>query len=178
MASALFVAFHERFLGDGQATVFTSDTKIEEVRKAGKLVVLEVLLADVLEHRATDALYDVGGIWIAKGDCRLVVDFEAIEITDRDDVARHATLRVPLPVIDSPRVDMERSTTYHVDAGWLADDNAVSAMNNQAFQSAQSNFKELAGRRQVLASAKTNAEMLLSNQLRMLGWEATIEWVD
>jgi len=90
--------------------------RIEEVRRIAKLAVLRVQVANVIEGTNWGGKAAV----LVKGDADISVDLSGIEIVQRDDEARTATVRLPLPRPDRPRVDHDRTRIYELHKTGLA----------------------------------------------------------
>jgi hypothetical protein len=153
-----------------------SEPIIERVENIGKLAVLKVFVSDIVSTDDAGFLSGVEGIWIIKGDAILTVDFARIQVLAKDDTAKTVRLRLAPPQVELARVDHDRSGVYKLDKGVFTGTKEAAKMTDHAFKAGQENVRELAGLKDNIEAAKRNAEELLKNHLRMVEWEATVEW--
>jgi len=168
---AYSIGWHSR-----PAQFTSSGPRIEEVRRIAKLAVLRVQVANVIEGRTAGAQAAV----LVKGDADITVDLDQIEIVARDETARTATLRIPTPQPDRPRVDHERTKVYELRKTGLAVINPFADPREDllvdAMRGAQAEVDRAVRDADFVVKAKEQAEQLLTGFYREMGWTLTIEW--
>lgn len=168
---AYSIGWHSR-----PAQLTSSGPRIEEVRRIAKLAVLRVQVANVIEGRTAGARAAV----LVKGDADITVDLDQIEIVARDDAARTATLRIPTPQPDRPRVDHERTKVYELRKTGLAVINPFADPREDllldAMRGAQAEVDRAVRDADFVVKAKEQAEQLLTGFYREMGWTVAIEW--
>lgn len=150
--------------------------RIEEVRRIAKLAVLRVQVADVIEGNTAGATAAV----LVKGDADIAVDLDQIQIVDRDDPKRTATLVIPTPRPDRPRVDHNRTKIYELRKTGLALINPFADPRADllldSMRAAQEDVERAVQDAEFIAKAKEQAELLLVGFYKELGWEVTVRW--
>ncbi len=154
----------------------TAGPRIEEVRRIAKLAVLRVQVADIIQGNTAGA----SGAVLVKGDADMVVDLDRVQIVDRDDRRRTATLVIPTPHADRPRVDHRRTRVYELRKTGLALINPFADpradLLADAMRAAQEQVERAVQDADFVAQAKEQAERLLVGFYRELGWELSIRW--
>jgi hypothetical protein len=150
--------------------------RIEEVRQIAKLAVLRVQVADVIEGNNSGAK----GAVLVKGDADIAVDLDQIEIADRDDTQRCATLVLPTPKPERPRVDHERTKVYELRKTGLALVNPFAEpqadLLADCMRAAQEDVEHAVQDAEFISKAKTQAELLLQTFYQRWGWSVNIRW--
>lgn len=166
------------FLGQSQHAprVLAVGPRIEDVRRIAKLAVLRVQVADVIEGRTAGALAAV----LVRGDADLTVDLDRIRFVQRDEHARTATLAMPTPRAERPRVDQERTRIYELRKTGLAAINPFADpradLLADAMRAAQEDVQRAVQDAEFIAKAKEQAELLVCSFYREMGWSVTIQW--
>lgn len=150
--------------------------RIEDVRTLARLAVLRVRVADVIEGSTRGARAAV----IVKGDGDISLDLDAIELHAVDPDARTATIRLPRPRPDRPRVDHEATRIFELRTTGLASLNPFADpradLLHDAMRAAQAQIAALIDDAQLIARAQEQAEAVLIAFYRQMGWTVTIEW--
>ncbi len=160
----------------GTSRIVSAGPRVEEVRRIAKLAVLRVQVADVIEGRNPGAMAAV----LVKGDCDIAIDLSGVEVADKNDAARTATLVIPSPRPDRPRVDHDRTRIYELrKTGWallnpFAEPQQVLLL--ECMQQAQQDVEDTVRSEEYIAKAKGQAELLLTGFYRELGWSIAIRW--
>ncbi len=166
----------QRAAGRAPAELVSTGPRIEDVRQIAKLAVLRVQVADVIEGRNAGAEAAV----LVRGDADVVVDLEQIEITERDDAARTATLIVPRPHAERPRVDHDRTKLYALRETGLAALNpfadARPGLLADAMRAAQDSVARAVQAEEFVTKAQQQTEALLLNYGQALGWQVRLRW--
>jgi hypothetical protein len=166
------------FLGQqAQPTrIVSTGPRIEDVRRLARLAVLRVRVADIIEGTTAGAR----GLVIVKGDADIAIDLDRIEIVERDDERRTATVAIPLPRPDRPRVDQSQTRVYELRKVGLAAFNPFADpradLLHDCMRAAQQAIEQAVQGDDLIARAREQAESLLTAFYRELGWSVTIQW--
>jgi hypothetical protein len=164
-----------RMQGPGGMTVH--GPRIEDVRKLATLAVLRVQVASVIEGHTAGAT----GAVLVKGDADVAVNLDRIELAERDEERRTATLRLPQPTPERPRVDHERTKVYELRKTGLAAINPFadprSDLLEDAMRAAQAEVERSVSDPAFIEQARLQAEMLLHSFYAQLGWDVRVVWV-
>ncbi len=158
------------------AQVVSHGLRIDEVRKIARLAVLRVQVADVIEgnnHGATAAV-------LVRGDADMAVDLDRIEIADKDEQKKTATLIVPAPQPERPRVDHSRTKLYELRKTGLAVINPFAEpqqlLLEDCMRAAQADVEKAVQDAAFVVQAKEQVERLLASFYGELGWTVTVRW--
>jgi len=175
LAAAIWGAY-ELGRQTGGSRFNSTGPRIEEVREIAKLAVLRVQVADVIEGDTAGARAAV----LVKGDADMAVDLERIAIADRNDENRTATLLIPTPQPERPRVDHDRTRIYELEKTGLALINPFADpradLLADCMRAAQEDVERAVRDAEFVTQAKDQTERLLRSFYREWGWEVTIEW--
>ncbi len=156
--------------------ITSSGPRIEEIRKIAKLAVLRVQVANVLEGTNAGGRAAV----LVKGDADIALDLDRIRIADRDDARRTATLILPEPRPDRPRVDHERTRLYQLEKTGLAALNPFADPRAEiladVMRAAQAEVERAVQDAEFITQAREQAELLLTGFYREMGWTVRIQW--
>jgi hypothetical protein len=149
---------------------------VTQLERLGELASLRVHVADILIGE--DERFR--GVWLIKGDALLAIDMTRASVTDKDPVARSATIRLPLPRVVSPRVDHERTRTWDVERKtwlpWKKGDQSL--LRDEAMRHAQRLVEGAAANDDTIREAKKQTETLLEGFYQMVGWTVTVTWAE
>lgn len=177
LAAVGYIGYQAGIQQHGPVQVTSTGPKIEDVRAIAKLAVLRVQVANVLEGQNAGAV----GIVLVRGDADMAVDLERIEIAACDPEQRAATLRIPTPRPERPRVDHERTRVYELRKTGLAAFNPFADPRVDilvdTMRAAQTEVERAVQEEDFVAQAKAQAEMLLAAFYQKLGWSVAVEWV-
>ncbi|MBK9120898.1 MAG: DUF4230 domain-containing protein [Phycisphaerales bacterium] len=150
--------------------------RIEDVRALARLAVLRIRVADVIEGTTRGGRAAV----IVKGDGDISVDMDSIAIEAVDTAARTATLRLPRPRPDRPRVDHDATRIFELRKTGLASLNPFADprvdLLHDAMRAAQAQISALLDDPDLVSRAQQQAEAVLTAFYGQLGWNVTIEW--
>lgn len=163
--------------GHGTPTqIVSAGPRIDDIRQIAQLAVLRVKVADVIEGTNAGAR----AVVLVLGDADMVVDLDKIQIVQRDEQARTATVSLPAPRPDRPRLDHERTRIYEVHKTGLAAFNPLAQPQKELLQdcmrAAQTQVEKAVGQPEFVEQAKQHAELLLSAYHRELGWDVQLRW--
>ena len=166
-------------VGRGNAAkseITSSGPRIEDVRKIAKLAVLRVQVANVIEGQTAGARAAV----LVKGDADIAVDLDQVEIVSCDEQAKSATLLIPPPHPDRPRVDHARTRIYQLEKTGLAAINPFADPRPElladAMRAAQAEVERAVSDEEFVVRAKEQTELLLKAFYGGLGWNVTVQW--
>jgi hypothetical protein len=152
--------------------------RIEDVRRLARLAVLRVQVADVIEGRSAGAEAAV----FVRGDADLVVDLEQVEIVERDEAARVATVVLPRPHAERARVDHDRTRLYTLRetglAAWNPFADARPVLLADAMRAAQEAVARAVRAEEFVVQAQQQAETLLRRYGGALRWDICVRWED
>jgi len=184
--------------GAGQFRASTEDAQppLETIVKMGQLVSLKLNYAEIrefTEKRALDIPWSqweirMGGttvVLVAKGDCSVATNLNEAKYEKVDAVSRTFTISLPSPQAFQPRVNHARRdqggsyfyaiTNRGVEALIPSSTNRIAAIDH-ALSWAQKDVERACSQRQVLASARENAETVLRATLAPTGWKPAFVW--
>jgi hypothetical protein len=158
------------------ARIIAGTPRIEEVRRIAKLAVLRVQVADVIEGNTAGAMAAI----LVKGDADISVDLDQIQIVARDEQRRTATLVIPTPRPDRPRVDHSRTKIYELRKTGLAMINPFADPRADllldSMRAAQEDVERAVRDTEFIVKAKEQAELLLVGFYKELGWDVAVQW--
>jgi hypothetical protein len=158
------------------ARIIAGAPRIEEVRRIAKLAVLRVQVADVIEGNTAGAMAAI----LVKGDADISVDLDQIQIAARDEQKRTATLVIPTPRPDRPRVDHSRTKIYELRKTGLAMINPFADPRADllldSMRAAQEDVERAVRDTEFIVKAKEQAELLLVGFYKELGWDVAVQW--
>jgi hypothetical protein len=176
VAGLLWGAFEVGRTNTPQPSFTSTGPRIEDVRKIAKLAVLRVQVANVIEGNTAGARAAV----LVKGDADIAVDLDQVEITARDEQQKTATLLIPAPRPDRPRVDHARTKIYQLEKTGLAAINPFADpradLLADAMRAAQQEVERAVADVDFIARAKEQTELLLTSFYAELGWKIAVQW--
>ena len=154
--------------------IFTSSgPTITQIESLGLLTVTRVHVADVLVAEG----HSYRGSWLVKGDALFAVDCRRAELVSRDETNKTAIIRLPAPTVLQPRVDHERTRTWSVEKQtWVPFKGDPDRLRDQAMLQAQRLVEHSVGLPEMRDLARENAEVILKQMYRLVGWEVSVVW--
>ncbi len=147
---------------------------VTELQKLAELVTTKVYVADVLIGESPK----YRGSWLIKGDALIAVDMNKAAVVSRDDDAKTASVRLPVPRVVQPRVDHEKTRTWDVERRtwkpWVP--GSPDELRDEAMRQAQQLVTDAAGNEEALQYAKRRAETLIPQFYEMVGWKVQVVW--
>jgi hypothetical protein len=157
-------------------TVQSHGPRIEDIRTIAKLAVLRVQVADVIEGQTRGAR----AIVLVHGDSDIAIDVDRIEVVDRNEQQRTATLCLPTPRPDRPRVDHDRTRIFALEKTGLAAINPFAdprgLLLTDCMHAAQAQVESAVAEPEYVLRAKQHAELLLAAFYREMGWDVAVAW--
>ena len=146
---------------------------VERLQRLSRLVTLQVMVADVLVGEGEGSK----GSWLIKGDALLGTDLSKVQIVDRDDAAKQATLLLPLPVVLHSRIDHQRTRTWEVcRMVWLPWNADQDRLRDMVMLEAQRLIAHVADSPENIRQAQTNTEMVIKTLYNEVGWQVSVQW--
>lgn len=158
----------------GVAKTMMMPPSIVSIRSMSELAVTKVHVCDVIE--GSNAHYR--GRWTLHGDCLWGVDLSNATYLQAHTDTREAVLRLPSPRLISSAVDHERSEEISMKAvgwtrGWLSSPQSLRAT---VWKEAARKVQKLGEEPAHMEQAKAQAERVLRELFRGVGWNVNFEW--
>jgi hypothetical protein len=155
---------------------------IEQIQQLASLTVLHVPVADVQVYTLTGYTGGIQAVLVVKGDVEISTDLAAARLEAVDADQRQAYLVLPAPTAVRPRLDHERTRIYKIDRSGLwqmmPGEAGERDLINRAMQDAQRLIGEIGGQAELVDQARSRTKEVLTNFLRVLGWQLEIRWMD
>jgi hypothetical protein len=177
LAAAIGLLFCLRQLRVAQppptVVVTSQGPTIERLERLSHLVTSRVYVVDVLIGEGEGCR----GAWLIRGDALIAVPLNKAAITEKDESAKRATIRLPQPEVLTARVDHERTRSWEVRTTtwipWHADQDRL---RDEVMLQAQRMVSQTAGSKEHLDQAKRAAEVIIAALYEHVGWELKIVW--
>ncbi len=154
-------------------TVSSLGPTIEDVQELTELVAMKFTVSDVLA--AEEDGYR--GSWLVKGDVWLGINLMDAKVTNKDNETQTAELLLPPPHVTSARVDHHRTMTWDVKKGsWNPLEWDQSPLRDEAMKHAQRLVEHMGSSESQKEEAKRQAELIIENIYKMVGWDVTVRW--
>jgi hypothetical protein len=162
---------------DTPPSIRSSGPTVVQLERLQYLVSTCVNVADVLvgESRWLE------GSWIVQGDALLAVDMTKLEIKEKDEKSRTATIILPQPAVISPRINHQKSQQWDVKSrSWIPLASTLlgdrQALEKQAMLEAQRLVERVAGSDENRATACKSVEGMLAELYRGVDWTVSVQW--
>jgi hypothetical protein len=146
---------------------------IERLERLSHLVTTRVYVVDVLIGEGEG----FRGAWLIRGDALIAVPLNKAAITEKDESAKRATIRLPQPEILTARVDHESTRSWEVRTTtwipWHADQDRL---RDEVMLQAQRMVSQTAGSKENLDQAKRAAEIIIATLYEHVGWQLKVVW--
>ena len=146
---------------------------IERLEQLSHLVATRVLVADVLVGEGNGCK----GAWLVRGDALIAVDLSKASVVEKNETAKRAAIRLPLPEVLQARVDHERTQIWELKSTtwipWAADKDSL---RDTVMAHAQRLVAHAAGSPENIQAAKIAAETVLRALYSEVGWQLTVTW--
>ena len=159
-----------------QPPVVTSQgPTIERLERLSSLVTSRVYVVDVLIGEGEGC----HGAWLIRGDSLIAVNLGQAAITDKDETAKRATIRLPQPETLQARVDHEKTRTWEVKTTtwipWQADQDKL---RDAVMLQAQRLVAHAAGSKENIEQAKRAADVIIGALYEQVGWNVKVVWAE
>jgi hypothetical protein len=166
----------------GVASLHTGPT-IEQVQALASLVTQRVTVVDAQETTLAGHLGSAKAALLVRGDFLIAVDLSQARLELVDHATRTATLILPQPHVDQPRVDHDRTRLILLSESGLwaitpGDGRTAPWVINRAYADAQGFVAQAAGDPSLLAKARQQAQSVLGTFFGAMGWTVRIHWMD
>ncbi|QNN23959.1 DUF4230 domain-containing protein [Planctomycetales bacterium ZRK34] len=155
---------------------------IEQVRELASLVTLDVPISDV--HLSELAGF-TGGLQLVmsvKGDVQIATDLSAARFDRVNEDLHTATLVLPRPQPQRPRLDHEKTRVLELTRSgmwrWMPGEAGESALTNRAMLAAQRVLAETAQQPELITQARDHTRKIICGFFEALGWTITVQWDD
>ena len=145
----------------------------ERLEQLSHLVTARVYIADVLIGEGKGCR----GAWLIRGDALIAVDLGRAAITEKDDEAKRATIRLPPPEILQSRVDHARTKTWQVQTTtWIPWTSDQDSLRDTVMHQAQELVAHAAASAENFQQAKMTAETVIHSFYAEVGWQVNVTW--
>jgi len=137
------------------------------------LVVTRVLVADVLVGEGNGCR----GAWLIRGDALIAVNLRQAAIVERNETAKRATIRLPLPEVLQARVDHEKTRIWEMTTTtWIPWASDKDSLRDAVMAQAQRLVGHAAGSAENIQQAQMTAETVIRAIYAEVGWQVSIAW--
>jgi len=155
---------------------------LAQVQNLASLTTLRVHVADVHLTEIHGHTGSLRAALLVRGDLLIAVDLAEARFEQLDDEAKRATIVLPAPRAQSPRLDHARTRIYAITTSgmWslLPTDDHRARLVNRAMGEAQRLVEHAAQRDELIEQARRNTETVIDTYSRQIGWSVTIRWAD
>ncbi len=146
---------------------------IERLERLSQLVTSRVCIADVLVGESDNSR----GAWLIRGDGLIAVDLSKAIITERNDSAKQATIRLPQPAVILARIDHEKSRVWEMrTTTWIPWHAQPGRLLDEAMLQSQRMVTQAAGSKENIEQARRQAEVIIGALYEQVGWDVKIVW--
>ncbi len=173
--AGLLVCLRQLRVDQSPPIVVTSQgpATIERLERLSQLVTSRVYVADVLIGEGEGCR----GAWLIRGDSLIAVNMSKATITEQDQAAKRATIRLPQPEVLQARLDHERCKTWEVKTTtWIPWHSDQDRLRDEVFLQAQRLVAQAAGSKENIEHAKRAAEIILAALFEHFGWDVKVVW--
>ena len=152
---------------------------LEAIQSLSELVTVRARLADVVESTVAGRLGSTRAAIVIKGEILIGTDLSAARFSSINPAARTATLLLPQPRPISVKIDHEGSHTFHAyDTGaWAITPGSSSAQAvDLGYKDAQQLLAAAGSDPDLLARARQQAEITISQFAESTGWRVDVAW--
>jgi hypothetical protein len=148
---------------------------IERLEQLSHLVATRVLVADVLVGEGNGCK----GAWLIRGDALIAVDLSKASVVEKNETAKRATIRLPLPEVLQARVDHERTQIWELKSTtWIPWASDKDSLRDTVMAHAQRLVGHAAGSAENIQQAKASAEAVIRGFWSEVGWTISVTWAD
>ena len=155
--------------------VHSQGPTIERLEQLSHLVVTRVLVADVLVGEGNGCR----GAWLIRGDALIAVNLGQAAIVERNETAKRATIRLPLPEVLQARVDHEKTQIWELKTTtwipWAADKDSL---RDAVMAQTQRLVGHAANSAENTQQAKAGAESAIRGFYGEVGWSVAVMWAE
>lgn len=153
--------------------VSSTGPTIARLERLSQLVTSRVYVADVLIGEGEGCR----GAWLIRGDSLIAVNLSKATITEKDDIAKRATIRLPQPEVLQERVNHEKTKTWEVrTTTWIPWHTDQDRLRDEVMLQAQRLVAQAAGSKENIEQAKRAAEIVIGALYEQLGWDVKVVW--
>lgn len=156
--------------------------KIEQVRRLGELVTLEVPVSDVQTSALEGFTGSVSLVLLVRGSVLIGTDLDQAVLDAVDPQQQTAILTLSAPRTTRPRLDHDRTQVYRNDRTGLwrlfPTPGAEAAVYERAMKQAQALLEEAAGQPELIDRSRQRTSEVLLPFFAALGWQVELRWAD
>lgn len=155
---------------------------IEQVRELASLVTLDVPISDTQVSKLKGFVGGVELILSVHGDVQIATDLSQARFDRIDERVQSATLTLPRPQVQRPRIDHEKTRILEITRGgmWrlVPGQAGESALINQAMLTAQHMLADTATDPKLITQARDHTEKIVCGFFATLDWRIDVQWDD
>jgi len=155
---------------------------IEQVRELASLVTLDVPISDTQVSKLKGFVGGVELILSVHGDVQIATDLSQARFDRIDERVQSATLTLPRPLVQRPRIDHEKTRILEITRGgmWrlVPGQAGESALINQAMLTAQHMLADTATDPKLITQARDHTEKIVCGFFATLDWRIDVQWDD
>lgn len=156
--------------------------KVEQVRRLASLTTLRVPISDVLHTELSGYLGGVEVVLLVRGDVDIATDLERARLEGVSHELQRATLVLPRPAVQRPRLDHRHTRVFatHRRGLWSVLPGAAGEPEvvDRAMARAQESIAAAADRPELVDQAKSHAQRVLERFFEAAGWSVRVRWED
>jgi hypothetical protein len=146
---------------------------VERLERLSHLVATRVYVADVLVGEGNGCK----GAWLVRGDALIAVNLRQATIIEKDETAKRAVIRLPLPEVLQARVDHERTKTWEVKTTtWVPWSSDQDSLRDTVMLQAQRLVAHAAGSAENIQQAKAATTTIIRAFYEEVGWQVRVTW--
>lgn len=174
----------------GQAEVHISPV-ISEIKKMNRIYLLKVVVGffdkqevcegKVKKFRVTGDLVDAKSFYWqrVRGHALISVDLKKLELLEQDTEQKHLKLKLPLPEIEAPTVNMDPhngTIVYRTGYYWYTSQKIKDVFYKEAMPRAQTGIEKKVANSKYVTMAKEQAGEVFTTLFKPTGWTVEIQW--
>lgn len=153
--------------------VLSQGPTVERLERLAQMVTYRVYVADVLVGESDGCK----GSWLVKGDALIGVNLARVQIEDRDETLRRATVMLSQPEVLQSRVDHEKTKTWEVKrTSWMPWKGDQDVLRDSVMREAQKLVAKAAASSENIGQARVAAETIIQAFYAEVGWEVKVRW--
>ncbi len=164
---------------------------VSEIKKMNRIYLLKVLVGffdkqeasegKVKKFRFTGDLVDATSFYWqrVRGHAFVSINLKKLELLEQDQERKHLTLKLPLPEIESPTVNMDPkngTVVYRKGYYWYTSQKIKDEFYKNAMPRAQAGIEKKVTNPKYIAMAKDQAGEIFTALFKPIGWTVEIQW--
>ena len=154
---------------------------VEKLKALSELVTVRAEIADVQETKLAGYTGSLKAAVLIRGEFLAGVDLSQARFENKDEIRHAAVLRLPQPHLISAKLDMKRTKVFGISARGLwwfvpGGNDANAVVVNHAYKEAQQVMDSALLTLELAQQARAQAEKVLGEFGKSLGWEVEVKW--